>query len=54
MRESGLLVKRDYERVTLEDGIVQYEVLLRDYRDVDGREAALHDRTARAGQYHDL
>ncbi len=34
--ESGLLVKRDYERVTLEDGIVQYEVLLRDYRDVDG------------------
>lgn len=34
--ESGLLVKRDFERVTLEDGIVQYEVLLRDYRDVDG------------------
>jgi outer membrane lipoprotein-sorting protein len=33
---TGLLVKRDYERVTLEDGIVQYEVLLRDYRDVDG------------------
>ena len=36
MPESGLLVKRDFERVTLEDGIVQYEVLLRDYRDVDG------------------
>ena len=34
--ENGLLVKRDFERVTLEDGIVQYEVLLRDYRDVDG------------------
>ncbi|HLY18688.1 MAG TPA: hypothetical protein VKR61_15755 [Bryobacteraceae bacterium] len=34
--ESGLLVKRDFERVTLEDGIVQYEVLYRDYRDVDG------------------
>lgn len=34
--ETGLLVKRDYERVTLEDGIVQYEVLLRDYREVDG------------------
>jgi outer membrane lipoprotein-sorting protein len=34
--ETGLLVKRDFERVTLEDGIVQYEVLLRDYRDVDG------------------
>lgn len=34
--ESGLLVKRDYERVTLEDGIVQYEVLLRDYREVEG------------------
>jgi outer membrane lipoprotein-sorting protein len=33
--ETGLLVKRDFERVTLEDGIVQYEVL-RDYRDVDG------------------
>jgi outer membrane lipoprotein-sorting protein len=34
--ENGLLVKRDFERVTLEDGIVQYEMLLRDYRDVDG------------------
>jgi len=34
--ESGLLVKRDFERVTLEDGIVKYEVLYRDYRDVDG------------------
>jgi len=34
--ETGLLVKRDFERVTLEDGIVQYEMLLRDYRDVDG------------------
>lgn len=34
--ENGLLVKRDFERVTLEDGSVQYEVLLRDYREVDG------------------
>jgi len=34
--ETGLLVKRDFERVTLEDGIVQYEMLMRDYRDVDG------------------
>ncbi len=34
--ESGLLVKHDFERVTLEDGIVQYEVLYSDYRDVDG------------------
>jgi outer membrane lipoprotein-sorting protein len=34
--ETGLLVKRDFERVTLEDGIVQYEVFYRDYRDVDG------------------
>jgi len=34
--ESGLLVKRDFERVTLEDGIVQYEMLMRDYREVDG------------------
>jgi hypothetical protein len=34
--DTGLLVKRDFERVTLEDGIVQYEVFLSDYRDVDG------------------
>lgn len=34
--ETGLLLKHDYERVTLEDGIVQYEVLYGDYRDVDG------------------
>jgi outer membrane lipoprotein-sorting protein len=34
--ESGLLVKRDFERITLEDGIVQYEMFYRDYRDVDG------------------
>ena len=34
--ENGLLLKHDFERVTLEDGIVQYEMLLRDYRDVDG------------------
>jgi len=33
---SGLLVKRDFERITLEDGIVPYEVLYSDYRDVDG------------------
>jgi len=33
---SGFLVKHDFERITLEDGIVQYEVLYRDYRDVDG------------------
>jgi outer membrane lipoprotein-sorting protein len=34
--ETGLLLKHDFERVTLEDGIVQYEVLYSDYRDVDG------------------
>ena len=34
--ETGLLIKRDFERITLEDGIVQYEVLYSDYRDVDG------------------
>lgn len=34
--ETGLLVKHDFERITLEDGIVQYEVLYSDYRDVDG------------------
>ncbi len=33
---SGLLLKHDFERVTLEDGIVQYEMLYADYRDVDG------------------
>ena len=35
-RETGLLLERAYERVTLEDGIVQYEILYKDYRDVDG------------------
>jgi len=34
--QSGLLLKHDFERVTLEDGIVQYEMLFRDYREVDG------------------
>lgn len=34
--ENGLLLKHDFERVTLEDGIVQYEMLFADYRDVDG------------------
>ena len=34
--ETGLLVKQDFERITLEDGIVQYEVFYRDYKDVDG------------------
>lgn len=33
---SGLLVKREFERVTLEDGIVQYTVMYSDYREVDG------------------
>jgi outer membrane lipoprotein-sorting protein len=34
--ETGLLLKRDFERVTLEDGIQQFEMFYRDYRDVDG------------------
>jgi outer membrane lipoprotein-sorting protein len=34
--ENGLLVKRDFERVTLEDGIVQYEMLYGDYREFEG------------------
>jgi hypothetical protein len=34
--ETGLLLKHDFERITLEDGIVQYEVFYSDYRDVDG------------------
>jgi outer membrane lipoprotein-sorting protein len=38
--ENGLLLKRDFERVTLEDGIVQYEVFYGDYRDVDGLKVA--------------
>jgi hypothetical protein len=34
--ESGLLVRRDFERVTVDDGIVLYEVDYEDYKDVDG------------------
>jgi hypothetical protein len=34
--ETGLLVKHDFERITLEDGIVQNEVVYRDYRDAGG------------------
>jgi hypothetical protein len=38
--QSGLLVRRDFERVTLEDGIVQYQVRYADYRDVEGVKVA--------------
>ncbi len=34
--QSGLLVRRDFERVTVDDGIVLYEVDYDDYKDVDG------------------
>ena len=34
--ESGLLVRRDFERVTIDDGIVLYEVDYDNYKDVDG------------------
>ncbi len=34
--ESGLLARRDFERVTIDDGIVLYEVDYDDYKDVDG------------------
>ena len=34
--ETGLLVRRDFERVTIDDGIVLYEVDYDDYKDVDG------------------
>jgi len=34
--ESGLLVRRDFERVTIDDGIVLWEVDYDDYKDVDG------------------
>jgi len=34
--ESGLLVRRDFERVTIDDGIVLYEVDYDDYKDVEG------------------
>jgi len=34
--ESGLLVRRDFERVTIDDGIVLYEMDYDDYKDVDG------------------
>ena len=38
--ETGLLVRRDFERVTLDDGIVLYEVDYDDYKDVDGLKLA--------------
>ena len=38
--ESGLLVRRDFERVTIDDGIVLYEVDYDDYKDVDGLKLA--------------
>jgi hypothetical protein len=34
--QSGLLVRRDFERITIGDGIVLYEVDYEDYKDVDG------------------
>jgi hypothetical protein len=34
--ESGLLVRRDFERVNIDDGIVLYEVDYDDYKDVEG------------------
>ena len=34
--QSGLLVRRDFERVNVDDGIVLYEVDYEDYKDVDG------------------
>jgi hypothetical protein len=34
--ESGLLVRRDFERVTIDDGIVLFEMDYDDYKDVDG------------------
>jgi zinc protease len=33
---SGLLLRRDFERVNIDDGIVLYEVDYDDYKDVDG------------------
>ena len=34
--ESGLLVRRDFERINIDDGIILYEVDYEDYKDVDG------------------
>ena len=34
--QSGLLVRRDFERVTIDDGIVLYEVDYDDFKDVEG------------------
>jgi hypothetical protein len=34
--ESGLLMRRDFERVNIDDGIVLYEMDYDDYKDVDG------------------
>lgn len=34
--QSGLLVRRDFERVTLDDGIILFEVDYEDFKDVEG------------------
>jgi len=34
--QSGLLVRRDFERVNIDDGIILYEVDYDDYKDVEG------------------
>lgn len=34
--ESGLLVRRDFERINIDDGIILYEVDYEDYKEVDG------------------
>ena len=52
--ESGLLVRRDFERVTVDDGIVLYEVDYEDYKDVDGLKLRLNHPPQDAGLYSDL
>jgi len=34
--QSGLLVRRDFERVTLDDGIIPFEIDYEDFKDVEG------------------
>src|SRR6185295_6760110 len=34
--QSCLMVRRDFERITIDDGIVLYEMDYEDYKDVDG------------------
>ena len=42
--ETGLLLKREYERVTFDDGIVPFEIFYDEYQDFDGVKVAVNIR----------